>query len=346
MSYGVQVRNITLHLFGGVSNLEREPPSPGAELLTAVVGPLASILLGIGFTVFASLLAAISMNDSETAWSNVARLGPVTTLLFWLGPINVMIGFFNLVPAFPLDGGRILRAAIWSVTDDLHRATRWASLVGQAIGWMFVASGIAMVFGVRVPFFGTGFVSGLWLAFIGWFLHSAAAQASARVALDEVLSGLSVEQLMQREGPTVPPDISVADLVEDHFMREEERSLPVVYDGVLLGLVSVSDVRAVPPNQWAITSVGSIMRAADVLVVAKPSDPLVSAFERLSQQDIGQLPVLQEGTLVGMLRRRDVTRWLELAWRPAPGRATPSTRPSGASHHDVHYPHGPHPRGA
>lgn len=345
MSYGVSVRNITLHLFGGVSNMQREPPSPTAELLIAVVGPLTSIALGVGFSAIAGVLTAVSMTDASGTFTRLPHMGPITTLFVWLGSINVMIGLFNLIPGFPLDGGRVLRAVLWRATGDLHRATRWAASVGQAVGWTFIACGVAMVFGVSIPFFGTGFVGGLWLAFIGWFLHSAAAQAAKRVALDEVLAGLTVEQLMQRHGPAVAPEVSVAELVAHHLLHAEERSLPVVHDGVLRGLVSMAEVRPVPPNLWAVTKVGTITRDLDTLETATLEEPFVGAYERLARRDIGQLPVLDDGQFVGMLRRRDITRWIELAWRPgAPSR--PSGGRGDTSSPELRMPRHPAPQGA
>jgi Zn-dependent protease/CBS domain-containing protein len=320
MRYGLRVRSITLFLFGGVSNIEREPPSAGAEFFTAIVGPITSILLGVGCLALTSAAMAVSMTASQSTWTDLARLGPLGTLLAWLGPINIMIGLFNLIPAFPLDGGRVLRSVLWKATGDLRTATLAASATGQAIGWLLIAGGIAMTFGARLPYFGTGLASGLWLAFIGWFVHGAAGRAATHVVLDDALAGMTVEQLMQRHGPVATPELSVAALVHEHLLSGDDRGLPVVRDGLLVGLVSISDVRTLPPARWADTSVGAIMRAADTLEVTTPAAPLAKAFEQLAKRDIDQLPVVVNGTLVGMLRRRDVTRWIELAWRPSSAR--------------------------
>jgi Zn-dependent protease len=327
MAYGVNVRSITLFLFGGVSDIEREPPSARIEFVIAIVGPITSLVLGFGILALASLMMSVSVSSPEAAWTGMAELGPAMTLLAWLGPINIVIGLFNLVPGFPLDGGRVLRSILWSITGNLHTATRWASATGQLVGWLLIASGIAMSFGAHVPFFGTGLVAGLWLAFIGWFLHSAAAQAVARLALDDALSGITVAQLMQPRSSVATPGLPVATLVHDLIVPGDDRAVPVVEDGSLVGLVSVSDVRALPPEKWAETSVGSIMRPVGALALATPGEPLAKAFERIARQNIDQLPVVMDGRLVGMLRRRDVTRWLELAWRPiggSAGRAVPS----------------------
>ncbi|HKQ68322.1 MAG TPA: site-2 protease family protein, partial [Polyangiaceae bacterium] len=315
---GLSVHSITLFLFGGVSDIEREPSSPAAEFLTAIAGPITSVLLGFGFLFLASRLAPMPAADNPVMV--IASLSPAATLLVWLGPINILIGLFNLIPAFPLDGGRVLRALLWALSGDLRRATRWSASIGQAIAWLFIAMGIAMTFGAYLPYFGTGFASGLWLAFIGWFLYLAASQARTRLALDDAFVGIAVAQLMQRDFLAVPPDVSLETLVHDYLIRGADRALPVVRDGEFLGLVSIAEVREVPASSWRTTPVSVVMRKADMLTVTAPDRPLAEAFERLAREDIDQLPVIAGDRLVGMLRRRDVARWLELAWKPPAAR--------------------------
>src|SRR5262249_4377000 len=172
---GLPVRRITLFLFGGVSNIEREPPTPKTEFLIAVVGPITSILLGVIFIALAAFGAATSNITGADPQTVAQQFGPVTTVLAWLGPINILLGLFNLIPGFPLDGGRILRAALWSATKDLRKATAWAAGVGRMTGWMFIGAGAAMALGVKLPFFGTGLIGGLWLIFIAAFLNPAPA---------------------------------------------------------------------------------------------------------------------------------------------------------------------------
>lgn len=340
MGFGMRVRSITLFLFGGVSNIEHEPPSAKAEFLMAIVGPLTSILLGAGALALASAVTAMSfatVTDEQQAWAALAGLGPFATLLVWLGPINVIIGLFNLIPGFPLDGGRVLRAAIWGLSGSFRLATQWASMIGQAVGWFFIACGIAMTFGVNVPFLGTGLAGGLWIAFIGWFLRGAALQAHSRIGLDEALDGLTVEQLMRRDGPVAPPDLPVANLVQEHLIGGDDRALPVVQGDTLLGLVSVSDVRRVPPERWPSTSVGSIMKPVDKLWVSHPAQPLIEAFEQLARRNLEQMPVLENDRLVGVLRKRDIGRWLELSWRPMVHRK--GAEPGVAAPRDAFGPH-------
>jgi Zn-dependent protease len=177
MRHGLRVRSITLFLFGGVSNIEQEPLSARTELLMAIAGPITSILLGVAFLFLALAVTAVSLASTESAWSGLAQLGPVATLLALLAPLNIGMGVFNLIPAFPLDGGRVLRAILWGSGGDLLLATRRVSILGRILAWGFIVTGIAMTFGVHVAFFGTGVGSGLWLAFIGWFLHSAGARS-------------------------------------------------------------------------------------------------------------------------------------------------------------------------
>lgn len=341
MRFGVRVRSITLFLLGGISDIEQEPPSPRAEFLTAVVGPLTSILLGLGFLAAAFMTSAVLLSDTGTALTGLARLGPLETLLVWLGPINLVIGVFNLIPAFPLDGGRVLRSILWGLGGDLGRATRRVSFIGQLFGWLFIVTGLAMVFGMHVPFFGAGLASGLWLAFIGWFLWSAASQTYSRLAIDEALAGHTVAELMRREVPVVPPELPLTTLVHDYFVRSDDRAFPVMRDEQLFGVVTISDVRAVSPAEWGATTVAAIMQPWKSVTTATPEETLVKAFEQLAQRDVDQLPVLEGGRLVGMLQRRDVARWLELAWGPIGGtglrsrpgnrRASTATSPASAS---------------
>ena len=310
--FGVKVREIRLFLFGGVSNLEGEPPSAGAELWIAIVGPITSFVIGIVLTILASLMMP-GVVDQESPWDAVAGLGPVGTLLFWLGPINILVGAFNLIPGFPLDGGRILRAALWRATGNLHKATLASSIVGRGIGWLFIVLGIAMVFGLRIPFFGQGPVSGIWLAFIGWFLSSAAQHSYGAVVMQDVLEGVRISDLMRRSGPAVPASTSVASLVDEWFMRSSDRSFPVMDDaGRLVGLVCVVDVSRLPQDMWAQSPVSTIMTPRDRLAVVGPNDAAMLALRRFAERDVEQLPVVEGDRLVGMLTRSAIARWLEL----------------------------------
>jgi CBS domain-containing protein len=242
----------------------------------------------------------------------LARLSPLATLLLWLGPINILLGLFNLIPGFPLDGGRVLRSMLWALTDDLRRATRWASRVGQIVAWLFIINGIAMAFGARLPLFGSGFLSGLWLVFIGLFLNSAAVQSYRQVAIEDLFEGVPVAHLMRPNVPTVSPDLRINQLVDNYVMTTEEQAFPVVENDRLVGLVSVEDINRVPREVWPTWPVSQIMTPADDIDVVTPRDDVTEAFHKLARRDVRQMPVVQDGHLVGILRHRDIVRWLHL----------------------------------
>lgn len=308
---GLPVRSITLFLFGGVSNIEREPPSPKAEFLIAVVGPLTSIVLGILFILLSGVGIRNLSFSGQDAVQALSNLDPLTTMLLWLGPINLILGVFNLIPGFPLDGGRLFRSILWSLTDDLRMATRWASYLGQAVAWLMIVAGIAMVFGVEIPFFGTGLVSGLWLAFIGWFLHSASVSSYQQVVLRDLLEGVPVRRLMSTAAAAIPPDMNVGRLVE-HAMDSDDYAFPVMEGDELVGMVSLQDMRATPKNRWDQTNVREIMTPLSELDVVGPDDDTSEALSMISNRDVRHLPVVEHGSYLGVLRRRDIVRWIQL----------------------------------
>jgi Zn-dependent protease len=312
--FGVPVRSITLFLFGGISDIEHEPPSPKAEFWTAIVGPITSIALGVFFLVLGALVIRVPGEVTSPSAALAASPSPAVTLLLWLGPMNILVGLFNLIPGFPLDGGRMLRAGLWWLTRDLRTATRWSAAMGQGIGWSFVLLGVAIAFGARVPIFGRGIVAGLWLAFIGWFLSAAAGQTWQRQVVHDVLEGIPVARLMRSVGSTVSEGMTLADLVDRWLLPSEERAFAVGGpDGRLRGMVTFADVRRVPRDVWAETSVGEVMTPAERLVTVSPYEDGADALEKLSPIEVSQLPVIDEAQhLVGMLRLRDLHRYVEL----------------------------------
>jgi Zn-dependent protease/CBS domain-containing protein len=311
-AYGMVVRRITLFVFGGVAHLESEPTSPKAELLMAIVGPITSLVIGVAATAAGLMLAGPTMrlvDDPEVAGR---VLGPFATLLLWLGPINVMLGIFNLVPGFPLDGGRVLRAAIWAATDDITKATRWASGVGRAFASLLMACGILMVFGFRIPFFGAGGIGGLWLVLIGWFLHNAARAGYEQVVVRQRLAGVPVGAVMLSRLQTVVPDMTITELVRDYVMGTDQTSFPVVSGSELVGLVASRDVRNVPYEHWPFVTVRQLMTPADAVSAIDVNAGADEALERLASSDADQLPVVDHGELRGFVRRQDILKWLTL----------------------------------
>ncbi len=309
---GVEVRRITLFIFGGMAQIEHEPGRWAVELWMAIVGPLTSLVIGI--TCLAWVGATGGLQEEVATPADVTRLlaqlGPAQTLLLWLGQINLVLALFNLVPAFPLDGGRVLRAMLWRFTGDLRRATRAASAIGQGFAWLLIAAGLAMIFGLRVPFFGSGVVSGVWLAFIGWFLNNAALVSYRQLIVRETLEGVSVSRVMHTRFDTVDPDLSLEALIEDYALRSAQRAFPVVRDGRLVGMVFLHDLRAMDRQRRRTLRVRDVMKPIEQVSALDADDDALEALNLLGEKNVGQAPVLREGRLAGLVRREDILRWL------------------------------------
>jgi Zn-dependent protease len=309
---GLPVRRITLFFFGGVSNIEREPPSPATEFLMAIVGPLTSLALGLGF-IWLGQQNLPEMNTALTSPMQVLRgLDPVATMLLWLGPINILLAVFNLIPGFPLDGGRVLRSILWAVSKNFRLATRLATMVGQGVGWLMILAGVAMIFGTNIPVLGTGTLNGIWLAFIGWFLVQAASQSYQQVVVEDMLEGVPITKLMRQPAPAVSPDLPISALVYDHIMQGDERAFPVVDGDRLLGVVYIENLRELDRSTWDQATVRQVMVPHNELEVVTPREDAMDAFQKLAQREMRQIPVVQNGKLIGMLRRRDILRWLQV----------------------------------
>jgi Zn-dependent protease len=306
----IPVRHITLFVFGGVTELEHEPKSAGAEFAMAVVGPLLSILIGLGAT---ALGLQWTLRGYEVTPDNfrilLSSASPAATLLLWLGSVNVTLGLFNLLPGFPMDGGRVFRAVVWAATGDRRRATRWAAGAGRVIATVF------MILGVFTALRG-GLVGGLWLLLIGWFLTGAARSAAERSLFQETLAALPVTRLMRTDVVRLTGDLPVDVLVQEHLVRAEQHVFPVVGDDdVLLGFVSGEEVRALPAVEWATTPISKIMTPLDSLRSLGPDAHMDQAFERLSRQDEEDLPIVDRGRLLGIVHRADMMRFVGLLAR-------------------------------
>lgn len=288
---GLPVHDITLFIFGGISNIEQEPTSAGVEFQMAVVGPVVSILIGI--VCFLLLLPIRGLNS------------PVAGILGYLAITNVSLGIFNLIPGFPLDGGRVLRSIIWKVNGSLRKATRAATVVGEVIAYLFILAGIWL-------FFTGDLIGGIWIGFIGWFLLSSARAANSQVMLQSMFRGVPVSQVMNPAPVTVPANISLQKLVDEYFLPHGLRSALVMQGDQLAGLVTLSDIRHVPREQWEQTPVGYAMIPLDRLHVVYPQQNLNDVMPLMAGQDVNQLPVVQDGRLVGVLSRDSIMRYLEI----------------------------------
>lgn len=310
-SRGLSVSQITLFILGGVSNLTSEPTSPGTEFVMAVVGPLTSIIIGA----LSLLIVDLSANHFIVFFSNpiffLSQLTPLQTLLLWLGPVNILVGLFNLIPGFPLDGGRIFRSIVWAITHNFEKSTRIASFLGQLIGWLFILSGVLMIFGVSIPLFGSG-LQGLWLIFIGLFLNAAAGQSYQQVMVEDQLKNVEVENVMRSQFQTIQEDAPVKDLINNYFLKSSDRSFPVMKDGELSGLVSLEDVKDVDQTNWEKEEVKDVMTSITELETVSPKEDLTHALGKISEKDLAQVPVIKDHHLVGMLDRRDILLWLQI----------------------------------
>ncbi len=317
---GVEIKRITLFVFGGMAQIEHEPGRWPAELWMAIVGPLTSLVIGILCLLTAkSGLPAFEMRDVASVQRLLAQLDPARTLLLWLGQVNIILAVFNLVPAFPLDGGRVLRAILWGATHDLRRATRWASALGQGFAWLLIGSGIAMVLGASVPFLGAGIVNGMWLAFIGWFLNNAALMSYRQLLTRELLQDVPVSRLMLTRFEVVPPQLPLETLVDGYLQRSDQRAFPVVDgDQAVVGLVCQRDIERISPQERERLTVRDVMRPAAGMAVAHPADDALDVLNLLAERDINQVPVLDNGRAIGLVRRADILKWLALHGSPRP----------------------------
>ena len=311
---GIEVRRITLFVFGGMAQMEHEPGRWPAELRMAIVGPLTSLAIGL-VCLYAGTygISPAAIERAGGLQRLLAQANPGQTLLLWLGQINVLLAIFNLVPAFPLDGGRVLRALMWGATHDLRRATRWASSLGQAFAWLLIGAGIAMVLGLSVPVLGGGLINGLWLAFIGWFLNNAALMSYRQLLTREMLQDVRIARLMLTRFEVVPPQLPVETLIEGYMLRSDQRAFPVVDgDGQFIGLVCQRDIERTSPEQRRTMTVRDAMKPAAQLMVARPGDDALDVLNVLAERDINQVPVIENGHIIGLLRRADILRWLAL----------------------------------
>jgi Zn-dependent protease/CBS domain-containing protein len=297
---GIRVQDVTLFLFGGATRARVEGRGPGDEFLIAAVGPLTSGLLAALFGIVAGL------------GRNVLSV-PLAGTLGYLAWTNLLLAGFNLVPGFPLDGGRLLRAGIWKATGSLPRATRVASLSGQGVGWLLVAAGVGWLLAGDLA-------GGIWFAFIGWFLVQAARASYQELQLRELLRGVEAEEVMAADLVRIPPELSLQAAVDDYFMRYDHGGFPVEEQGRTVGLLTLRGVRRVPREQWPSRRVREHMVPLNEQVVVAPDARMDAVLAKLEDGDAGRVLVVQDGEVVGIITPTDLTRWLR-RWRTLDTRA-------------------------
>lgn len=291
--FGSEVKRITLFLFGGVSESSTEMPSPKAEFWIAIVGPITSFVLGGLF-----LLLALPTH------------GVFAVACSWLGIINLGLGVFNLIPGYPLDGGRVLRAIIWGGTHDMKKATRWAAGVGEAFAVVLIGIGLARLFGGE--WFG-----GFWLIFLGWLLFQAARSSYSQLVLKQALAHVPVRELMTKDVVTLSPDLTLRDAVDRFFLHLQYGAYPVMDGDRLVGMLTRQQVRELPSEAWSTHRVGEVMVPAAQLPTVTPDQDVGALLEPLMAEGYGRVPVTENGRLVGLLSQTDVLRYL--SWQRSSG---------------------------
>jgi Zn-dependent protease/CBS domain-containing protein len=288
LRYRIPVRRITLFIFGGVAQIATEPPSAGAELWIALAGPVVSFALALLFHVVEPALASGSA---------------LLALAKYLAYINGALVLFNLIPGFPLDGGRIFRALVWGLTHNLRRATVIAGNVGRFIGFLFILAGVWQIFGGNL-------INGMWIAFVGWFLESAALAQIQLQAVHGLLAGHTVAESMTRGYPEIAGDAVLQELLDYHILREGRRSVVVKAGDGVLGLLTLHSLKQVPRAKWPTTTVAQAMIPVAQLKWVRPDMDLEAALEEMDRDGVNQLPVMASGQIVGMLTREDLVSFL------------------------------------
>lgn len=293
IKHNLPIKGITLFIFGGVAHMTKEPPDPKTEFQMAVAGPACSIAIAFVFWLLTNLFFNLRFPIYIVA---------VTQYLYLL---NGIVAIFNLVPGFPLDGGRILRAGLWALLKDLKRATQIASTFGKTFAFFLIAMGfLNLIYGHPLP--------GIWLIFIGWFLKEAAELSYQQVVMKKALTGARVSDIMSTDVVTVDSKITLHDLIEQYFFKYRYTSFPVTRVGELRGLITLHDVKEVPRNEWQKKTAEEAMTPLSEDLVIRPHAQVVNALTQMAKTGIGRLLVIEDSRLIGILSQRDITRLFEL----------------------------------
>ncbi len=283
------VKSITLYIFGGVSEITSEPTNPKQEFVIAAAGPFTSLLLAAIFYIIQLSFQAVA---------------PVFAAAKYLAYINALLGIFNLIPGFPLDGGRVFRAIVWAITRNLRRATEIAGYLGHVIAFLFIILGVWLLFR-------GDWINGLWIAFIGWFLESAVVGQVQQERMHDLLAGHTVDQIMSRACLMTSTDISLQELVDQYFLERGQHCIVVMRGDQPAGFLTLHNIREIPREQWASTHAWQVMTPMDKLKVTSPDEQLVKALEEMGTDGVNQMPVIENGQVEGMLTREDIIDYLK-----------------------------------
>lgn len=295
MARGLPVRSVTLFALGGVARIDKDATDAKTEFWVGIAGPITSILIG-------SLCLGLSRLLGWTPGGSLAS--PPIAVLVWLGYINLALAAFNMIPGFPLDGGRVLRALLWWGMGNADRATRAAARAGQAVALAFIVMGLLRFFA------GSGF-GALWMAFVGWFLLDAATASLAERETMALIRGVRVGDVMSRDCLTVSGATSLQSFVDDYLLRSGRRCFVVEEQGQMSGLITANEVRRVERELWTRTTVRDAMRPMSQLRVVSPQTPAADALEFMRREDVNQLPVVSDGKLMGIFSRSELLQLLQ-----------------------------------
>lgn len=291
LKYKLSIINITLFIFGGVAQMKGEPPSPKAEFRIAIAGPLSSFFL--------SLIFGIAYN--------VATAQVTKALFLYLAQLNLILGAFNLIPGFPMDGGRVVRAFLWNKTNDFFYATRRASSYGQKIAMFFIIFGIFSIF--------AGFPGGLWLMLIGWFLYSASQASYQQASLQQTLNGIKVRNVMVRDIVTMPSSLTIDAAVNDYFLKYGYGGFPVLDDGKFLGFATLKEIKNISRERWSDVSIAEIFVPHDKRWEVSEEDDAMKALELMIMEDKGRLVVTDKENVIGLITRNGIARYVQIMGR-------------------------------
>ncbi len=290
LKYKLQVKSITMFVFGGVSEITSAPANARTEFVVSLAGPLASLILAVIFYA----LEAVS-----------ASVAPIYAMFKYLALINGVLGVFNLIPGFPLDGGRVLRAGLWGLTHNLRLATEIAIDVGHAIAFAFILLGVWRLFQ-------GDWINGFWVAFIGWFLENAVISQVQQQRIHNLLAGHTVDQVMTRACAQAPASSTLQELVDQYILGKGQRCLVLVGGDQPVGLMTLRDIRQVPRDRWASITAADVMTLMERVKITSPSAGLDQAFEQMGTEGVNQMPVLQDGQVEGMLSKEDIVDYLHV----------------------------------
>ncbi|MFN6963243.1 MAG: site-2 protease family protein [Pyrinomonadaceae bacterium] len=288
------VKAITLFALGGVAQIENEPASPKTEFWLGIIGPLTSAFIGLACFAAAMLLGWPPMTEPQT---------PPLAVLVWLAYVNFALAIFNMIPGYPMDGGRVLRAVIWGISGSADTATRAAARAGQGLAFGFIFLGIYLFFS------GSGF-GGLWLAFIGWFLLSAAKASYLQVEFSQSLRDVTAGDLMLTHCAVLDANTSLQSVIEDHILKSGQRCFMVAENGRPVGLITPNEIAAVERRLWPFKTASDAMRPLESLFVVGPETPAIEALEIIGRENVNQLPVVKDGRLLGILSRDNLINYL------------------------------------